>query len=71
MTEFESESLETFYAVRESIPLAMSSKADYMLLMASIRDMIQKLENVKFGCASGRHAGRCDCLPNKPGRAIR
>ena len=33
----------------------------YKLVMGRVRDILKKLENKKYGCATGRHMGACEC----------
>lgn len=72
MTDLEKQSLETFLLLRDyfapGIPLRRRVQMD---VMEFIGDMIGKLNNTAFGCATGLHRGRCTCKPAKLGKCIR
>ena len=42
----------------------------FMNLLGRLRTLRVHLDNKKFGCPSGRHAGECTCLPNVVGKSV-
>lgn len=61
--------LDALIEVRQALGKhVMIAKAEYMPLMAHIRDAIVRGENKKFGCPWGLHASICDCTRTTPGR---
>lgn len=35
----------------------------HMELCGRVRDALEKLQNKEYGCATGKHAGPCQCQP--------
>lgn len=40
-------------------------------IRAQIREALRHLENKRFGCTSGLHAGGCTCRDGVPGKSTR
>ncbi len=49
---------------------AKSRRREFIDLMGDIREAIDHLNNKKFGCASGYHAGDCLCQKDERGKSI-
>ena len=69
MTDLERESLEVFYEVRDSLTARTISFRSFTELMGRVRMMIKHLENLSFGCPSGKHSSVCTCRPGVPGKS--
>lgn len=65
LSSTEEDILDILYEVRETF--SPSSKPiprpTFQLMMGHVRDRIAMLENKKFGCATGKHGGACECKP--------
>jgi hypothetical protein len=55
--------------IRDEFNCGPKAQARYrfMFTMGSLRDLIRKLENLRFGCPTGSHASRCTCRVNLRG----
>jgi hypothetical protein len=62
----EEEVLETLERLRETLAAGRSvSRLAYLDVMTLVRDAIVKLQNKKYGCMTGLHAGPCSCAGRK------
>ena len=60
LSDLERECLEIFYMLRHYLEHPMSNK-EFIDFGGLIKRAITKLNNKKFGCFTGLHAGKCDC----------
>lgn len=70
MTPCERDALETFYQIRDRLTTPRITLGTYVFILNVVRRMVMQLENVSYGCASGKHSGLCTCKPGKPGYAM-
>lgn len=61
LTDLEREALEVLYMVRDSTTRLLERK-EFLDYMTHVRNTIMHLENKKYGCATGKHAGVCECV---------
>ena len=61
ITPLEKESLEVFRLVLMKMTGKPLGNMDFIEFMGHIRDIVRKLENKEYGCASGKHASTCQC----------
>lgn len=70
LTRLELECLDVFTELADLLPIwSALRKSERVDLMASIRDAKKHLDNKRFGCASGLHAGPCNCKEGVPGNS--
>lgn len=61
LTPMEELALEVCQEVLDVFSIGRTSRTSYLQVMGSVRNLVTKLENKKFGCETGRHSRRCDC----------
>jgi len=61
LSPLESESLEVLHKIQDAWGAKYITHARYLGLMGDVRDVVKKLENRQYGCATGLHAGPCAC----------
>lgn len=62
LTSFEEEMLNVCEDLRDAHSAGRPiHRKTHQQLVGRLRDVIVKLENKKYGCATGRHAGACAC----------
>lgn len=62
MTIMEKEALECLTQVMRYFTGNLKvSHREFLDLMTVVRDTVKNLENRKYGCISGKHAGTCTC----------
>lgn len=55
------DTLDVLYEMREVLSMHKIGREQYMEAMNDLRRAIRCLENYKFGCPEGKHAGVCRC----------
>lgn len=63
LTVVEQECQDVLVAVRDiwTMPNHQIGKYDFMELLGIIRTVLVHLQNKEYGCASGKHSGKCQC----------
>ena len=61
LTLLEKECLDCLMGVRNHFDGRRISHYEFFAMMGQIRDCIAHLTNKRFGCVTGRHAGKCFC----------
>lgn len=70
LTPLEAESLETIMLIKDKILAGRCSKIEFRQIMGIAIENVKHLENKKYGCWSGRHAGPCDCTQIQVGKSV-
>jgi hypothetical protein len=51
-------------------PHKVVGRMEFMEILGHVRDALIKLRNKEFGCATGCHAGLCNCKEGEKGKNI-
>jgi hypothetical protein len=72
MTPLEQEAYDIFLMVRDRYSIGYSRyQLPEEVVMGQVARIIERLNNCRFGCATGEHRSACTCKPAVKGQAIK